>query len=117
MDGTRSQKIKLGIRRARRAGKEIGANGHRLAIRHKEEALERAQRLYPIVVEFRSSGRGYREMVKILNERGEPTPSGVGVWHVRTLQRLVARARQVEKRLRIVDEQTGEQEPSAGDES
>ena len=86
-----SEKIRDGIRRAKEAGKRIGTNGAKLAELHKQQALERAARSYPIVEEFRASGQSYRKMVSVLNGRGEPTPSGNGVWHVRTLQRLVQR--------------------------
>lgn len=92
MRRTLSQNIKAGIRRAKALGKEIGANGRRLAALNKMEALERAERLYPVVKEFRGADLSYREMVKVLNERGAPTPTGRGRWHVRTLQRLVDRA-------------------------
>jgi hypothetical protein len=102
MPSTRSRQIRLGIRRAIDAGRPFGVNGRRLAVRHKQEALERAQRCYPIVEEFRSSERTYREMVRLLNERGEATPSGRGKWHVRTLQRLMARAPAVKHRLQAI---------------
>jgi hypothetical protein len=88
-----SDKIKRGIRRARLAGKPIGAHGHRLAAMHRTEAIARALVLLHIVDEFRDTGATFRDMVRILNARGEPTPSGTGIWHVKTLQRLVERAR------------------------
>jgi hypothetical protein len=96
---TRSERIKRGIRRARMAGKVIGANGRRLAAENRADALARASELFPIVVEFRGSGLSYRQMVTRLNERHEPTPGGSGRWHVRTLQRLVGRAPDVEAHL------------------
>jgi hypothetical protein len=88
-----SDKIKRGIRRARQAGKPIGAHGHRLAALHRAEATARALVLLHIVDEFRLTGATYRDMVRTLNARSEPTPSGTGSWHVKTLQRLVERAR------------------------
>lgn len=96
---SRSDRIKRGIRRARLAGKVIGANGRRLAAENRAEAISRASELFPLVVEFRSSGLSYRQMVARLNARAEPTPGGVGRWHVRTLQRLMARAPEVETQL------------------
>jgi hypothetical protein len=96
---TRSEQIKRGIRRARLAGKEIGANGRRLAAENHAEAIARAAELFPLVVEFRGSGLSYRQMVVRLNARNAPTPGRTGRWHVRTLQRLVARAGEVEVHL------------------
>ncbi len=96
---TRSERIKRGIRRARLAGKVIGANGRRLAAENRAEAVARASALFPLVVEFRGSGLSYRQMVARLNARAEPTPGKVGSWHVRTLQRLVARTGEVEAHL------------------
>ncbi len=90
---TLSEKIKRGIRRARKAGKQIGAHGRHLAALHRAEAMARALPLLPIVEEFRSGGATYRDMVRQLNARGAATPSGAGRWHVKTLQRLVERAR------------------------
>lgn len=81
------------------AGKVIGANGRRLAAENHAEAISRAGELFPIVVEFRGSGLSYRQMVARLNERREQTPGGAGRWHVRTLQRLVQRAPEVEAHL------------------
>src|SRR4051812_17132383 len=89
---TRSERIKRGIRRARLAGKVIGANGRRLAAANHATAVTRAAELFPILVEFRGSGLSYRQMVARLNARREATPGQAGRWHVRTLQRLVARA-------------------------
>ncbi len=88
-----SEKIKQGIRRARLAGKTIGAHGHRLAAQHRAEATGRALELRPLMDEFVRSGASFRKMVEILNARHEPTPSGTGRWHVKTLQRLVERTR------------------------
>ena len=88
-----SDKIKRGIRRARLAGKPIGANGHRLAALHRAEATARALVLLHVVDEFRATGATYRDMIRTLNARNESTPSGTGRWHVKTLQRLVERAR------------------------
>ncbi len=86
-----SARIRAGIRRAKRAGKTVGTNGYVLAERHRTEAAARAERLRPIAEEFHLSGVSYREMVMRLNARGTSTPSGSGRWHVKTLQRLVAR--------------------------
>ena len=102
VDPTRSHQIRSGLRRAKRAGTPLGANGRRLAARHKQEALERAERCYPIIQEFRGSERTYREMVRVLNDRAEPTPSGRGKWRVRTLQRLVERGPAVARRLHSI---------------
>ena len=96
---TRSERIKRGIRRARLAGKVIGANGRRLAAENHATAITRAAELFPIVVEFRHSGLSYRRMVARLNARGEATPGQTGHWHVRTLQRLMARADEAEPQL------------------
>ncbi len=95
--GELSARIKLGIRRARRAGKSIGAHGTRLAEWNRAAALARTMALLPIVAEFRASGASYREMVRRLNARDAPTPSGTGRWHVKTLQRLVERAQIVKR--------------------
>ncbi len=71
--------------------------------RSRHAALERAERLYPIVTEFVTSGLSYRAMVDRLNQRREPAPSGHGRWHLRTLQRLVALAPAIEARGRCDD--------------
>src|SRR5260221_12760123 len=92
----RSQQIKDGIRRAQRAGKVMGANGRLLAARHREEATRRAAALLHIVDEFSRTGASYRQMVARLNARGELSPGGTGRWHIKTLQRLVARVRQLD---------------------
>jgi hypothetical protein len=88
----RAAKIRIGVRRAKAAGKQVGINGQRLARQHKAEAIARTAELLGIVREFYASGLSYRQMVVALNARGAPTPSLEGRWHVRTLQRLVSRA-------------------------
>jgi len=90
-----SRRIKDGIRRARLEGKQIGSNGRRLAARNRALAAGQALQLIHVVGEFRACGASYREMVKRLNARAEPTPGGTGHWHVKTLQRLVDRTSHV----------------------
>ncbi len=53
-----------------------------------------------VVDEFRLSGASYRAMVATLNVRNEPTPTGLGRWHIKTLQRLVERTRDADLLLR-----------------
>jgi len=96
----RSARIKRGIQRAKLAGVAVGANGRRLGALHHADATERALRCWEIVVEFRQSGATYRGMVDTLNRRREPTPTGTGRWHVKTIQRLVERVRDADPLLR-----------------
>lgn len=93
--GRRSTAIRAGLRRAQQAGRLLGVNGRALAEANRAEAIGRALRLVAIVAELRSGGHSYRGMVALLNARGEPTPSGRGAWHVKTLQRLVQRTEQI----------------------
>ena len=91
--GERGRKIKTGLARAREAGKKIGAHGKQLAADRQRAAVARAFELVAIVEELENSGVTYRAMVELLNRRGTPTVSGKGQWHVKSLQRLVARVR------------------------
>jgi hypothetical protein len=97
---TLSERIKQGIRRARREGKPIGIHGRRLAALHRGEAVARALTLHGVIDEFRRDRVSYRDMVRRLNARGEPTPTGMGRWHVKTLQRLVERTRDADPLLK-----------------
>jgi hypothetical protein len=107
----RAAKIRLGVRRAKAAGKPVGINGRRLAAQHKAAAIERTAALIDVVVEFRANGLSYRRMVAVLNARGVPTPSRTGHWHVRTLQRLVSRAAAAEALLASRDPQQSAADP------
>jgi hypothetical protein len=89
---TLSQRIKLGIRRAKAEGKVIGSNGRKLAKQYHADAIRRAAGLLRVVSDFQRSGLSYRQMVDRLNGSSQRTPSGSGRWHVKTLQRLVERA-------------------------
>jgi hypothetical protein len=93
---SQSQKIKDGIRRAQSAGRIMGANGRILAAQNRQEAARRATALLHVLEEFSRTGASYRQMVVRLNARGEASPGGTGRWHIKTLQRLVARARQLD---------------------
>jgi DNA invertase Pin-like site-specific DNA recombinase len=90
-----SVRTKEALAAAKRRGVDIGATGRVLAVRHKAEALERADKLRPIFERLRAQGVSRPTgLVEALNNMELPPPSGVGTWHRVTVSRTLRRHEQ-----------------------
>ena len=86
-----SERTKAALARAKARGTELGANGKVLAKRNRQEALEHARILAPIIDEIRKTGiTTTRGIAAELNERNIDTAAG-GHWHCGSVQRLLQR--------------------------
>jgi DNA invertase Pin-like site-specific DNA recombinase len=86
-----SQRTKDALAAAKARGTKLGRNGaDRLAPAYRFEAIERAQRLAPVLQELRSAGLSARRMAAELTARGIPTPAG-GKWYGLTVTRMLNR--------------------------
>lgn len=85
-----SERTRAALQAAKARGKRLGVNGTVLALRHRQEALERVQGLAPVVRELRAQGLGVRALAAELNRRAVLTPAG-GVWHPTSAARLIKR--------------------------
>jgi hypothetical protein len=80
------------LQAAKARGIRVGRNGaDRLAPAHRAEAIERAQRLAPILAEMKGAGMSARQMAAELAARGIATQSG-GRWHAQSVLRMIERA-------------------------
>lgn len=89
-----AERTRAALAAAKARGTKLGRHGAEvLSVRHKAEAVERAQHLAPIFAEL--TGMSSRAAAAELNRRGIPTPTG-GEWHPmqvqRTRQRLTSAA-------------------------
>lgn len=89
-----SERTKAALAAARARGVQLGANGRRLAERHKEAADQFAQEVADEVFALRGQGLSYAAMASVLNEKGIPTANG-GRWHAQTVRRILRRVRKL----------------------
>lgn len=87
-----SARTKAALAAARERGTRLGRNGaDRLAPTYREQAIERAQTLAPIVAEIRAAGASsLREIAAALNERGIMTAQGSS-WSPMQVKRVLER--------------------------
>lgn len=88
--GLISQRTKDALQAAKERGQELGKHGKVLAQRNRADAIQRASQASPEVLAMREAGMSMRRIVKTLNERGVPSPTG-GKWHLTSLHRMIAR--------------------------
>ena len=86
-----SERTKSALASARERGIRLGATGQALADRHRYSADLFASKMYPIILDLKSSGLSIRKIAERLNNDNIPTYSN-GKWHATTVQRVLMRA-------------------------
>jgi DNA invertase Pin-like site-specific DNA recombinase len=88
-----ADRTKAALQAAKARGVRLGRNGaERLAPQYRDEAIERARQLAPVLRQFKEDGLSARQMAVRLTERHIPTVAG-GRWHPQTVLRLLERAK------------------------
>lgn len=86
-----SERTKAALRAAKERGVDLGATGRALAVKHRSEAIDRAESYRCIVESLKDRGIStVREMRDELNRLGIPSPGG-GKWHLPNTQKLIKR--------------------------
>jgi DNA invertase Pin-like site-specific DNA recombinase len=87
-----SERTRSALAEAKRRGAVLGRNGAVLAVRHRQQAIERAHRLAPIVFPLIEQGQSYSAIARHLNALGIPTAKG-GRFFPETAKKVVLRLR------------------------
>ena len=86
-----SARTKAALQAAKARGVRLGRHGAEvLAPRYRQEAVDRANELKPLLKELVADGRSLRDIARILSERQVPTPRG-GVGHPQLVSRTLKR--------------------------
>lgn len=85
-----SERTKAALAAAKARGVQLGANGRRLAERHKQAADAFAREVGESLSVLEQQGLSLAGIARSLNERGVPTVKG-GRWHPQTVQRILQR--------------------------
>lgn len=87
-----SERTKAALAAAKRRGVVLGANGRRLAVRNRAEAVERVAPMAGRLTALRGEGLSLRRIASTLNAEGvSPPGASGGVWHPATVQRALER--------------------------
>lgn len=86
-----SKRTKDALAVAKAKGVHLGANGRRLAERHKAEARLRDQQHYPVIVSLMREFRSYTAVAERMNKMDIRTPSG-GKWYASSIRNVCLRA-------------------------
>lgn len=85
-----SERTRNALAEAKRRGAVLGKNSAALAVRHRQQALERASALAPIVFPLIEQGQSYSAIARHLNNLGIPTAKG-GQFYPETAKNVVLR--------------------------
>lgn len=85
-----SERTRNALAEAKRRGTVLGRNAATLAIRHRQQALDRASALAPIVFPLIEQGQSYSAIARHLNALGIPTAKG-GRFYPETAKNVVLR--------------------------
>jgi DNA invertase Pin-like site-specific DNA recombinase len=86
-----AERTKAALRAARQRGRVLGRNAtERLAPRYRQEALDRARELEPVMRELSRQGLSARAIARELTGRKIATHKG-GSWHAATVRRILQR--------------------------
>lgn len=85
-----SKRTKDALAAAKAKGVHLGANGRKLAERHKAEARQRDQQYYPMIAELMRELRSYSAAAERMNAMKISTPSG-GRWYASSVRNVCLR--------------------------
>jgi len=85
-----SERTRSALQEAKLRGVLLGKNGKVLAEKHKREAMERAQRLEPMVRPLVASGLSFGAIAAALNKQGVVTAAGAQ-FYAETVRQIVRR--------------------------
>ena len=89
-----SERTRLALAEAKRRGVRLGSNGAVLASRHRQQAIDRAIDLAPIVQPLIEQQQSYSAIARHLNDLGIPTTKG-GRFYPETVKNVVQRIQRV----------------------
>ena len=87
-----SERTKAALAAAKARGVQLGANGRRLAERHKQAADAFAREVGGNLLALKRLGLSFAAIAKHLNDSNIPSAKG-GRWYAQTVQRVIARLR------------------------
>lgn len=82
-----SERTRSALAEAKKRGVTLGANGRVLAERNRQQALETARQMEPIVRPLLDAGYSYSAIARVLNEQGLASSKG-GRYHPQTVKNL-----------------------------
>jgi DNA invertase Pin-like site-specific DNA recombinase len=89
--GLIGERTKAALAAAKQRGVRLGSYGaETLAPKYHDEAMARAEKLAPIILELQRDGYSMRGIAAELQKRKVPTPRG-GTWHSQLVKRIVER--------------------------
>lgn len=85
-----SERTRNALAEAKRRGAVLGKNSAALAVRHRQQAMDRASVLAPIIFPLIEQGQSYSAIARHLNNLGIPTAKG-GQFYPETAKNVVLR--------------------------
>ena len=82
-----SERTRAALAEAKKRGVILGANGRVLAEKNRQEALEIARQMEPVVGPLIAAGHSYSAIARILNDQGLASSKG-GRFHPQTIKNL-----------------------------
>lgn len=86
-----SKRTRDALQAAKAKGVRLGANGKKLAAKHKAEARQRDQQHYPVIATLMREHCSYTAVAEEMNALAIPTPSG-GKWYASSVRHVCMRA-------------------------
>lgn len=95
-----SERTRSALAEAKKRGVILGSNGRVLAERNRQQALETARRMEPVIRPLLHAGHSYSAIARILNNQGLASSKG-GRFHPQTIKNIVSKysERNAESRL------------------
>lgn len=95
-----SERTRSALAEAKKRGVVLGSNGRVLAERNRQQALETARQMEPIIKPLFDAGHSYSAIARILNDQGLASSKG-GRFHPQTIKNIVSKCseRNAESRL------------------
>ena len=85
-----SERTRNALAEAKRRGTQLGRNGAVLAVRHRQQAIDRASALAPVILPLVDNGLSYSAIARRLNDAGIPTAKG-GRYFAETVKKIIQR--------------------------
>lgn len=84
------ERTRVALAAAKARGTVLGANGKKLAVKNRAEAVERLAPIADRLRALKASGLSVRAIAATLNDAGVKSPAG-GAWHVSNVHRALTR--------------------------
>ena len=88
-----SERTRSALAEAKKRGVILGSNGRVLAEKNREQALETARQMEPIITPLLDAGHSYSAIARILNDQGLASSKG-GRFHPQTIKNIEIKLRE-----------------------